>query len=205
MSIVTTNREIDLPQLDAEVAAAAGLAEPPGLSARTTETSDGIEAIVRCDHPAVTQTILGDAIDAHVPIQAPDPAAAQAAVTAVAAMVVQSRAAAGDLTEAEAVAVAPAFPVWAPGEPVTPGDLRYHQGALVEAIQGHTTQADWAPEATPALWKTYRDPDVAAAWVQPGSADAYPKGARVTFGGSTYESTISANVWAPDVHGWVKI
>ena len=63
MSIVTTNRPVDLVQLDAEVAVAAGLDSLPGLSM----TDDGHERIIRCDHEAVTQTMLDDVIDAHVP------------------------------------------------------------------------------------------------------------------------------------------
>jgi hypothetical protein len=205
MSIVTTNRDIDLTQLAAELATAAGLTEPPGLSARTTETSVGSETVVHCDHPAVTQMILDDAIDAHVPIQAPARVESQAAVIAVAAMVVRARAEAGDLTEAEAVAVAPAFPVWAPGEPVAPGDLRYRQGALVEAIQAHTTQVDWAPEDTPALWKTFRDPAITSPWKQPaGAHDAYAKGATVTHNGKTWTSNVDGNVWAPPTQ-WTQV
>lgn len=76
MSIVTTNRVIDLPQLGTELATAAGLAEPPGLSATTTETSVGTETVVRCDHDAVTQQILDDVIDAHTPA-APAPTDAE--------------------------------------------------------------------------------------------------------------------------------
>lgn len=44
-------------------------------------------------------------------------------------------------------------------------------------------------------------------WVQPtGGHDAYKRGAKVTYQGSTWENTGSdANVWAPGVFGWVKI
>ena len=71
-TIVTTDRTIDLGQLDAEIAAVAGLPTPPGLTA----SAIGSETTVRCDHPAVTQTILDDAIDAHVP--APPPPSVEA-------------------------------------------------------------------------------------------------------------------------------
>ena len=43
---------------------------------------------------------------------------------------------------------------WAVGEQVAVGDRRYYAptGLLYKVIQGHTTQADWTPDATPALW-----------------------------------------------------
>lgn len=43
---------------------------------------------------------------------------------------------------------------WTVGEEVEPGDRRYYAptGRLYKVIQAHTTQADWTPDATPALW-----------------------------------------------------
>ena len=43
---------------------------------------------------------------------------------------------------------------WAAGEQVAVGDRRYYAptGRLYKAIQSHTTQADWTPDITPALW-----------------------------------------------------
>ena len=55
----------------------------------------------------------------------------------------------------EAAAQAPSLSQpWAAGEQVAVGDRRYYAptGRLYKAIQGHTTQADWTPDATPALW-----------------------------------------------------
>jgi len=45
-------------------------------------------------------------------------------------------------------------------------------------------------------------------WVQPtGAGDAYNIGDRVTFNGTTYESTINGNTWSPTVYpqGWQEI
>jgi len=43
-------------------------------------------------------------------------------------------------------------------------------------------------------------------WVQPtGAQDAYNTGDQVTHNGSTWESTVDANVWEPGVFGWVQI
>ena len=45
---------------------------------------------------------------------------------------------------------------WAVGETVKPGDRRYYAPTQklykVRDGQGHTTQADWTPDVTPALW-----------------------------------------------------
>ena len=45
---------------------------------------------------------------------------------------------------------------WAAGETVKPGDRRYYAPTQklykVRDGQGHTTQTDWTPDVTPALW-----------------------------------------------------
>ena len=43
---------------------------------------------------------------------------------------------------------------WTVGEQVAVGDRRYYAPTclLYKVIQGHTTQADWTPDAAPALW-----------------------------------------------------
>ena len=97
-------------------------------------------------------------------------------------------------------------PTWAAGQAVTVGAQRWHDLTLYTCLQAHTTQSDWTPPATPALWKVHRA-DLAA-WVQPtGAHDAYPIGARVTFNGRVYESKIAANVYSPTAYpaGWTNI
>ena len=46
--------------------------------------------------------------------------------------------------------------IWKKGEYVKPGDRRYYAPTdklyKVRNGQGHTTQADWTPDKTPALW-----------------------------------------------------
>ena len=46
--------------------------------------------------------------------------------------------------------------IWKKGEYVNPGDRRYYAPTnklyKVRDGQGHTTQADWTPDKTPALW-----------------------------------------------------
>src|SRR5699024_1507813 len=43
-------------------------------------------------------------------------------------------------------------------------------------------------------------------WQQPsGATDAYPTGAVVTHGGTTWRSLVAGNVWEPGVSGWREI
>ena len=42
---------------------------------------------------------------------------------------------------------------WKVGESVNVGDRRYYNGVWYTCLQAHTTQADWTPDLTAALWK----------------------------------------------------
>ncbi len=70
--------------------------------------------------------------------------------------------------------------------------------------QGHTSQEDWAPHKTPALWTKIADPaEEWPAWSQPiGAHDAYDKGDKVSHKDRHWQSTVAANVWEPGVYGW---
>jgi hypothetical protein len=100
-------------------------------------------------------------------------------------------------------------PTWRAGLAVTIGQVyRYETDKdLYQVIQPHTTQADWTPPVAKALWKRFYEPtDSPWPWVQPtGAHDAYPVGARVTYGGYTWQNTIAANVWVPGVTGWTNL
>ena len=96
------------------------------------------------------------------------------------------------------------FPLWAVGVAVDVGYIAIYQGFGYEVIQAHTTQAQWAPPVTPALWKTYVPPSEGPQpWVQPvGSEDAYALGEQVTHNGNLWTSDIEANVFEPGVSSW---
>lgn len=91
-------------------------------------------------------------------------AAAEATVVAVVGAPVSDVAAARAVVEAgaatlsdgEAAKVPYMSKKWVVGETVEPGDRRYYEptGRLykVRDGQGHTTQADWTPDKTPAMW-----------------------------------------------------
>ena len=94
------------------------------------------------------------------------------------------------------------FPMWAIGRAYVVGDRVQHGGTLYKCVQAHTSQADWTPDATPALWVVVSI-DEYPEWVQPtGAHDAYNTGDKVSYNGKHYISTIDANTYAPDVYGW---
>ena len=94
------------------------------------------------------------------------------------------------------------FPAWVVGKAYAVNDRAQYNGTLYKCIQAHTSQADWTPDATPALWKTVSI-DEYPEWVQPtGAHDAYNIGDKVTYNGQRYVCTSNANVYAPDVYGW---
>ena len=94
------------------------------------------------------------------------------------------------------------FPTWVVGKAYAVSDRAQYNGTLYKCIQAHTSQSDWMPSATPALWKTV-SLDEYPEWVQPtGAHDAYNIGDKVTYNGQHYVCTSNANVYAPDVYGW---
>ena len=98
------------------------------------------------------------------------------------------------------------FKKWTAGEAVALNDIRQYNGVLYKTIQTHTTQENWTPDATPALWKVVAPEGVIPEWKQPlGVHDSYQVGDKVTYKGNTYECTSANNVYAPDVYGWKKL
>lgn len=61
-------------------------------------------------------------------------------------------AAAAVLTDEQAALSPLLYPTWKAGEAVESGARRQHGGVLYKCVSGHTTQSDWTPNGTPALW-----------------------------------------------------
>lgn len=81
--------------------------------------------------------------------------------------------------------------------------VRRYNNILYQLIQVHTTQPEWTPDITPALWKLYTPEGIIPEWVQPlGSEDAYDIGDLVTHNELTWISIVDNNVWEPGVYGW---
>lgn len=80
---------------------------------------------------------------------------------------------------------------------------------LYKVNQDHTSQADWLPNKTPALYTAIGlDDDGYPVWSQPtGAHDAYNQGDIVNYNGTLYESLINGNVYSPDAYpaGWKKV
>lgn len=100
------------------------------------------------------------------------------------------------------------FPEWQPWIAVNVGEVFMipEDKNLWKVVQAHTTQPDWLPSLTPALWAKYYTPEMGyQEWVQPtGAHDAYNIGDKVTFESHLWESKINANVWSPTAYpaGW---
>ena len=110
--------------------------------------------------------------------------------------------AASTMTDEAALNAVELFPTWAIGKAYAVNDRAQYNGTLYKCIQAHTSQSDWMPSATPALWKTVSI-DEYPEWVQPtGAHDAYNIGDKVTYNGQHYVCTSDGNVYAPDVYGW---
>ena len=119
---------------------------------------------------------------------------------------------AATLTDEQALEIAAVYPAWRANWPYSTGEIvSYGTNAtgdpqLYKVVQAHTSQADWTPDATPALYDAFGlDDGGYPIWSQPsGAHDAYNQGDVVNYNGTLYQSTINGNVWAPDVYpaGW---
>ena len=94
------------------------------------------------------------------------------------------------------------FPMWPIGRAYAVDDRVQYGGILYKCVQAHTSQADWTPDITPALWVAVSIEEYPE-WVQPtGAHDAYNIGDKVTHNGKTWVSDVDNNVWEPGVYGW---
>jgi len=110
-----------------------------------------------------------------------------------------------NLTADEITGLVDLYPAWAAGMSYAADDLIAYGGTLYQVITGHTSQADWTPDAVPALFVSKTPAGVIPDWVQPtGAHDAYNTGDRVMFEGQVYESLMDGNVYSPTEYpaGW---
>ena len=110
------------------------------------------------------------------------------------------------LDDATALQSVPLFPTWSSGLEVKKDERYQYNGVLYRVIQAHTTQADWTPDKTPALWVAV-SLDEWPEFVQPtGAHDAYNTGDKITFNGEHYVCKMDACTWSPSDYpaGWEK-
>ena len=60
--------------------------------------------------------------------------------------------AAASLDDNDAANAVALFPAWSSGIAVSVGERYQYADKLYKVVQAHTTQADWTPDATPAMW-----------------------------------------------------
>ena len=110
------------------------------------------------------------------------------------------------LPDEDALAAVELFPAWQTDTAYDKGIRVRYDGKLYRCEQAHTSQADWTPPDTPALWTEVAEPGEIPVWRQPtGAQDAYRIGDKVHYPGKddpVYISTIDYNTYAPDVYGW---
>lgn len=109
------------------------------------------------------------------------------------------------LSDEDALQAIELYPAWVEGVAYAVDERIRYSGVLYRVVQAHTSQADWTPDITPALF-TVVSLEEFPEWVQPtGAQDAYNAGDKVTYNGSHWISTVDANVWAPGVYGWEQL
>ena len=116
------------------------------------------------------------------------------------------------LTEKQALECVRLYRPWEVGKAYTVGEyLTFGVNSvgdpqLYKVVQSHTSQADWNPDITPALYDAIGlDDSGYPVWEQPtGAHDAYNKGDIVDYNGTLYRSLIDGNVYSPDAYpaGW---
>ena len=105
------------------------------------------------------------------------------------------------LDDETALPVTDLFEPWKTDTSYATGDRVKHNGMLYRCVQGHTTQANWTPDATPALW-TLVTVEEWPEWVQPtGAQDAYMTGDKVSHNSKHWVSLADNNVWEPGAVG----
>ena len=116
------------------------------------------------------------------------------------------------LTNEQAMEVATIFDQWQSGKSYKTGEfITYGKNSvgdpqLYKVVQDHTSQADWTPDATAALYDAIGlDDGGYPIWSQPtGAHDAYNTGDIVNYNEVLYKSLVDGNVYSPEAYpsGW---
>lgn len=119
------------------------------------------------------------------------------------------------LADEQALEVPAVYDTWKPGRTYAEKEIfSYGTNAvgdpqLYRVNQGHTAQADWKPDAQPALYTTIGlDSSGYPIWAQPtGAHDAYNTGDIVNYNGTLFCSLIDGNTYSPDAYpaGWEAV
>ena len=115
------------------------------------------------------------------------------------------------LTDEDALDAVELYPAWktdtdykAKTDDAPADRIRYGE-TLYRCVQSHTSQADWTPDITPALW-TVVSLEEWPEWKQPaGAHDAYMKGDKVSHNGKHWVCDMDYNTYEPGVYGWTTM
>lgn len=174
------------------------------ISGVSISTSNGICRVVLGDTPddgiVINDTVSSETRSLRDIVEIPPLEDDTEARSAIDGYVLES-----DLDAETAVAIASLYEPWEPDKIYQVDKIVARLNTLYRVIQAHTSQADWLPENTPALFVKCAPGNVIPDWVQPtGAHDAYQIGDMVQFSGHVYRSKINANVWSPTAYpaGW---
>ena len=119
------------------------------------------------------------------------------------------------LTDEQAIEISTVYPVYEVGRAYTTAEMLTYgvndvgDPQLYRVVQAHTSQEDWKPDSTPALYTAIGlNPQGYPTWSRPtGSHDAYNTGDIVDYNGTLYKSLIDGNVWSPEEYpaGWEEV
>lgn len=114
--------------------------------------------------------------------------------------------ASASLDDTDALQAVELFAPWKVDTAYAVDDRIRYGGKLYRVVQAHTSQSDWTPDVTPALYTEIAEPGTIPVWRKPtGAQDAYTTGDKVhypTADDAVWVSTVDNNVWEPGVYGW---
>ena len=119
------------------------------------------------------------------------------------------------LTDEQAMEISAVYPAYEVGRAYTTDEMLTYgindvgDPQLYRVVQAHTSQSDWKPDATPALYTPIGlSEEGYPTWSRPtGAHDAYNTGDIVDYNGTLYKSLIDGNVWSPEEYpaGWEEV
>lgn len=86
---------------------------------------------------------------------------------------------------------------WAVGIYYNVGDIVTYNGDSYQCLQAHTSQSNWKPPNTPALWQLVTVPNPGGNW---SSGASYSIGDKITYNGQEYicrQSHVAQSDWTP--------